>query len=71
MADNQRTKLWILAFEGQSWESCLTRQLDAAGARWIPYLHTMMRPWDLRAHTFLSEVAPQCLAVHGQHDHDE
>jgi len=71
VADNQRTKLWILAFEGQSWESCLTRQLDAAGARWIPYLHTMMRPWDLRAHTFLSEVAPQCLAVHGQHDHDE
>jgi len=71
VADNQRTQLWVLAFEGQSWESCLTRQLDAAGARWIPYVHTMMRPWDLRAHTFLSEVPPRCLAVHGQHDHDE
>jgi len=71
VADNQRTRLWIIAFEGQSWESCLTRQLDAVGAQWIPYVHTMMRPWDLRAHTFLSEVSPRCLAVHGQHDYDE
>jgi surface carbohydrate biosynthesis protein (TIGR04326 family) len=31
----------------------------------------MMRPWDLRAHTFLSEVVPKWLAVHGQHDHEE
>jgi surface carbohydrate biosynthesis protein (TIGR04326 family) len=71
VARNQRTRLWIMAFEGQSWESCLARQLDAAGATWLPYLHTMMRPWDLRAHTFLAEHAPSRLAVHGTHDRDE
>ena len=68
---NPRTRLWIVAFEGQSWESCLARQLDAHGAAWLPYLHTMMRPWDLRAHTFLAEHTPRYLAVHGAHDRAE
>jgi surface carbohydrate biosynthesis protein (TIGR04326 family) len=31
----------------------------------------MMRPWDLRAHTFLAEHAPAYLAVHGSHDRAE
>lgn len=68
---NERTRLWIVAFEGQSWESCLARQLDAHGAKWLPYVHTMMRPWDLRAHTFLAEHTPARLAVHGNHDRAE
>lgn len=68
---NASTKLWVVAFEGQGWESCLARQLDAAGARWLPYVHTMMRPWDLRARTFLSEYPVQQLAIHGLHDRTE
>ena len=68
---NRSTRLWVVAFEGQSWESCLTRQFDRNGAKWLPYVHTMMRPWDLRAHTFLAETPPAHLAVHGPHDDDE
>lgn len=68
---NDKTKLWVVAFEGQGWESCLARQLDAAGVRWLPYVHTMMRPWDLRARTFLSEYPVQQLAIHGLHDRTE
>ena len=68
---NRSTRLWVIAFEGQGWESCLVRQLEAANQRWLPYLHTMMRPWDLRAHTFLSEYRVEQLAVHGRHDRTE
>lgn len=68
---NSTTKLWVVAFEGQSWESCLVRTLESHGSRWFPYLHTMMRPWDLRARTFLSEFPIERLAVHGQHDSNE
>lgn len=68
---NRSTRLWIMAFEGQGWESCLIRQLEAANQNWLPYLHTMMRPWDLRAHTFLSEHDVKQLAVHGRHDRTE
>ena len=39
--------------------------------KWLPYLHTMMRPWDLRARSFLGEITPEVLAVHGQHDKEE
>jgi surface carbohydrate biosynthesis protein (TIGR04326 family) len=31
----------------------------------------MMRPWDLRARTFLREYPVSQLAVHGRHDHTE
>jgi len=65
------TKLWVSAFEGQSWEACLARSLQYHGKRWLPYVHTMMRPWDLRARTLLQEVPPITLAVHGSHDCDE
>ena len=68
---NPGPRLWVVAFEGQSWESCLTRQFELNGAKWLPYVHTMMRPWDLRAHTFLAETPPAHLAVHGPHDVDE
>ena len=68
---NSTTKLWVLAFEGQSWESCLVRTLESRNLRWFPYLHTMMRPWDLRAHTFISELPLKRLAVHGPHDASE
>jgi len=71
VAANRSTKLWVVAFEGQGWESCLARQLDAARCVWLPYVHTMMRPWDLRARTFLSEYRVEHLAIHGNHDRAE
>ena len=63
--------VWISAFEGQSWEACLARSLEHHKMKWLPYLHTMMRPWDLRARSFLGEITPEVLAVHGQHDKEE
>jgi surface carbohydrate biosynthesis protein (TIGR04326 family) len=63
--------VWISAFEGQSWEACLARSLEHHKVKWVPYLHTMMRPWDLRARSFLGEITPEVLAVHGQHDKEE
>jgi len=71
VAADHSTKLWVVAFEGQGWESCLARQLDAARCDWLPYVHTMMRPWDLRARTFLSEYRVEHLAIHGNHDRAE
>jgi len=68
---NPKTKLWVVAFEGQNWESCVSRQLEHHDARWIPYLHTMMRPWDLRARSFISEAPLSMVAVHGVHDSSE
>jgi len=65
------TTVWISAFEGQSWEACLARSLEHHKVKWVPYLHTMMRPWDLRARSFLGEITPEVLAVHGQHDKEE
>ncbi|NBY57356.1 MAG: hypothetical protein EBQ57_03335 [Actinobacteria bacterium] len=69
--ENSKTKVWVSAFEGQGWESCLARVLEQYDALWVPYLHTMMRPWDLRAHTFLYEHSPKYLALHGPHDRSE
>lgn len=63
--------VWISAFEGQGWESCLARSVQSRGAVWVAYLHTMMRPWDLRARSFLCELRPSLLAVHGAHDRAE
>ena len=71
LRNNRGTKVWVTAFEGQGWESCLARVLDHHDAVWVPYLHTMMRPWDLRAHTFLAEQPPKRLALHGPHDKSE
>ena len=68
---NPNTKVWVVAFEGQSWEACISRQLEHHDARWIPYLHTMMRPWDLRARTFIGEAPLLMIAVHGEHDSTE
>ena len=65
---SRESRLWLSAFEGQGWEACLARSLDQNGVEWVPYLHTMMRPWDLRARTFLREVRPRQVAVHGKHD---
>lgn len=65
------TTVWISAFEGQGWEACLARSVEHHKMKWLPYLHTMMRPWDLRARSFLGEIKPEVLAVHGPHDKEE
>ncbi len=68
---NSEALVWLSAFEGQSWEACFARNVEKSSSTWIPYLHTMLRPWDLRARTFVKEFPPHQLAVHGQHDHSE
>ena len=68
---NSEALVWLSAFEGQSWEACFARTVEKSSSTWIPYLHTMLRPWDLRARTFVKEFPPQRLAVHGQHDYSE
>ena len=68
---NKETVVWLSAFEGQSWEATFARNIQRSSATWIPYLHTMLRPWDLRARTFVKEFPPHLLAVHGQHDLSE
>ena len=68
---NGEALVWLSAFEGQSWEACFARSVEKSSSVWTPYLHTMLRPWDLRARTFVKEYPPHQLAVHGQHDHSE
>ena len=61
----------IYPFEGQGWESLLESACRAKGIPTVAYLHTIMKPWDLRAHTAMTEVPPQLLATHGPHDREE
>ena len=64
-------RLVVYPFEGQGWESLLERTCDVAKVPSIAYLHTIMKPWDLRAHTALREVPPRTLALHGEYDRTE
>ncbi|MGA1143474.1 MAG: hypothetical protein ACO3V6_09115, partial [Ilumatobacteraceae bacterium] len=64
-------RLVVYPFEGQGWESLLERACSAENVPSIAYLHTIMKPWDLRAHTALREVPPRILALHGDHDRSE
>ena len=61
----------LYPFEGQGWESSLEQACMRRGVRTLPYLHTMMKPWDLRAHTALRECPPREILVHGRHDIEE
>jgi surface carbohydrate biosynthesis protein (TIGR04326 family) len=61
----------IYPFEGQGWESLLEAACRENSIPTVAYLHTIMKPWDLRAHTALSEAPPQLLAMHGPHDRSE
>lgn len=64
-------QLIIYPFEGQGWEACLEACSRRRGIPTIAYLHTIMKPWDVRAHTSLCETPPQHLALHGEHDRRE
>lgn len=67
----REARLVVYPFEGQGWESLLEQACRIASVPSLGYLHTIMKPWDLRAHTALSEAPPQILALHGEHDHSE
>lgn len=64
-------RLVLYPFEGQGWESLVERTCSEAKVQSIAYLHTIMKPWDLRAHTALREAPPRTLALHGEHDRTE
>ena len=64
-------QLVIYPFEGQGWESQLERVCKQKTISTIGYLHTIMKPWDLRASTALREAPPRCIALHGSHDRAE
>jgi len=64
-------RLVVYPFEGQGWESLLDQACSQENVPSIAYLHTIMKPWDLRAHTALRECPPRILALHGAYDRSE
>ena len=64
-------RLVVYPFEGQGWESLLEQACSQNNVPSIAYLHTIMKPWDLRAHTALRECPPRALALHGEYDRSE
>lgn len=64
-------RLVVYPFEGQGWESLLEQACSNTDVPSIAYLHTIMKPWDLRAHTALRESPPRTLALHGEYDRSE
>lgn len=67
----REVKVVVYPFEGQGWETTLEQAATARGVATLPYLHTVMKPWDLRAHAALRECAPAGVWVHGPHDETE
>ena len=64
-------QLVMYPFEGQGWESLVEAACQQRGVATVGYLHTIMKPWDMRAHTALREAPPRTLAIHGAHDRAE
>lgn len=64
-------RLVVYPFEGQGWESLLEQACSNGDVPSIAYLHTIIKPWDTRAHTALRESPPRTLALHGEHDRIE
>ena len=64
-------QLVVYPFEGQGWESLVEAACQQRGVATVGYLHTIMKPWDMRAHTALREAPPRTLAIHGAHDRAE
>lgn len=64
-------RLLVYPFEGQGWEASLEAVSSRLKIPSIAYLHTIMKPWDVRAHTAMREARPSVLATHGPHDRYE
>jgi surface carbohydrate biosynthesis protein (TIGR04326 family) len=58
-------------FEGQGWETLLINECVARSLTCVSYVHTIMKPWDVRALTALKSVKVENLVVHGAHDETE
>jgi len=61
----------IHPFEGQGWETLLINECARRDIRCVSYLHTIIKPWDVRAATAFGCVKPKHLVVHGRHDEAE
>ncbi len=67
----QGIRIVVYPFEGQGWESIVESACREQALPSVGYLHTIMKPWDLRAHTAMCEAPPRVLALHGDHDRSE
>ncbi len=71
VATVRRDAVIIHPFEGQGWETLLINECGARNVTCISYLHTIVKPWDVRALTALTSVSTQHVVVHGAHDEAE
>lgn len=71
MSRMQKRAVVIHPFEGQGWEALLINECARQEVRCVSYLHTIVKPWDVRAATAVGCVKPKHLVVHGRHDEAE
>ena len=71
VATVHRDAVVIHPFEGQGWETLLINECTAQDVTCVSYLHTIVKPWDVRALTALTSVKAQHVVVHGAHDEAE
>lgn len=71
VATVRRDAVVIHPFEGQGWETLLINECAARNIMCISYLHTIVKPWDVRALTALTSVQAHHVVVHGAHDEAE
>jgi surface carbohydrate biosynthesis protein (TIGR04326 family) len=71
VATVRRDAVVIHPFEGQGWETLLINECAARNIMCVSYLHTIVKPWDVRALTALTSVKAQHVVVHGAHDEAE
>lgn len=58
-------------FEGQGWETLLINECATRNITCVSYVHTIIKPWDVRALTALKSVKVLNVVVHGAHDESE
>lgn len=70
-ANVRRDAIVIHPFEGQGWETLLINECAARSITCVSYLHTIVKPWDVRALTAVASTNVEHLVVHGAHDESE
>jgi surface carbohydrate biosynthesis protein (TIGR04326 family) len=71
VASVRRDAVVVHPFEGQGWETLLINECATRNITCVSYVHTIMKPWDVRALTALKSVKVENLVVHGAHDETE
>ncbi len=71
VATVRRDAVVIHPFEGQGWETLLINECAARSITCVSYLHTIVKPWDVRALTAVASANVEHLVVHGTHDESE